>query len=383
MEAGCNQIKKSTGRQVEKEHYLAATGIQESRIKHDLAKSMREEQLAAADYRDRGKYASESGDHKIGQLYEHIAKEEDLHQQEFKEQGQKLSGQYSTTGEQLPQTKQRYLVITNSGDSKYLKNQTVSEESFDRENDRLKKAGRRLMKGIFLEGYDGGEKKGNGNGETKELPATVRGEPVPDKYRELTPFIDEPLPPGTDFLPAVILEEGERKIDAVLRQLKDGVEGIQDSSQFRLFLTTMSKFHDYSIGNLILIAIQKPAATKVAGFQTWKNLGRWVKKGEGGIAILAPIMPPKPKKEEKAEEEEEVALSPVYFKVVHVFDLGQTEGKPLPEFDVPVLSGEANEELFAKALALAKAQGLEVSFESRPHQDPSIKGQYSPVSHLG
>lgn len=211
----------------------------------------------------------------------------------------------------------------------------------------------------------------------ENIPATNPGEPIPDKYKELTPFIDEPLPPGTDYLvPAVVPEEGERKIDAVLRQLKDGVETIQDSSQFRLFLTTMSKFHDYSIGNLILIAIQRPAATHVAGFQTWKDLGRWVKKGSTGIAILAPVMPPKPKKEEKEDEEEEVPLTPVYFKVVHVFDISQTEGKPLPEFDIPVLTGEANEELFAKALALAKAQGLEINFEPRPQQDPAIKGQY-------
>jgi hypothetical protein len=163
-----------------------------------------------------------------------------------------------------------------------------------------------------------------------------------------------------------------------MRQLKDGVEGIQDSSQFRLFLTTMSKFHEYSVGNLILIAIQKPSATRVAGFNTWKDLGRWVKKGEKGIAILAPVMPPKPKKEEvEEEEEEELALTPVYFKVVHVFDIRQTEGKPLPEFDVPVLTGDANEALFEKAMNLAKSQGLDVSFELRPNQDPSIKGQFS------
>ena len=208
------------------------------------------------------------------------------------------------------------------------------------------------------------------------VPATItQGEPIPDKYKWLIPFIgDEPLPPEADILlPAVEVAEGERKIDAVLRQLADGVESIQGSTQFRLFLTTMAKFHNYSYANQILIALQKPNATRVAGFVTWKDLGRWVKKDERGIAILAPIFPPKPKKE---EAEEELPLTPVYFKVVHVFDVSQTEGKPLPEFEVPVLTGEANEELFAKVFALAKAQGLDVSFESRPHQDPSIKGQY-------
>ncbi len=80
------------------------------------------------------------------------------------------------------------------------------------------------------------------------------------------------------------------------------------------------------------------------------------------------------KKEGDEEKGEEMAPAPVYFKVVYVFDVSQTEGKPLPEFHVPVLTGEANEELFQKALELAKLQGLTVSFEPRPGQDPAIKG---------
>ncbi|GEM_PF-801824 len=208
------------------------------------------------------------------------------------------------------------------------------------------------------------------------------GQPIPTVYRDLTGFISQPPPDQSlAFLPAVVPAEGERKIDAVLKQLKDGVEHLQDSNQFRLFLTTMSKFHDYSIGNLILIALQKPDATRVAGFHTWKDLGRWVKQGEKGIAILAPIMPRRPKKEKREDGEEdaaaEIAPSPVYFKVVHVFDVSQTEGKPLPEFEAPVLTGEANEELFARAVNLGRAQGLEISFESRPDLDPDLKGSYS------
>jgi hypothetical protein len=65
-----------------------------------------------------------------------------------------------------------------------------------------------------------------------------------------------------------------------------------------------------------------------------------------------------------------------HFKVVYVFALGQTEGKELPEFDIPVLTGEANEELFQKLLEMTKKQGVEVSFESRPDLPPEIKGQY-------
>ena len=220
------------------------------------------------------------------------------------------------------------------------------------------------------------------------------GEPMPIQYRYLAGWISEPLPEyslAVELLPAV--EVGERKIDAVLKQLKDGVESIQQSERFRLFLVTMSKFHDYSIGNQILIMIQKPDAIRVAGFNTWKDLGRWVKRGEKGIAILAPVMPPRPsclkcgtklpkgvrfcpQCGESVEVEEEIGVTPRYFKVVYVFDISQSEGKPLPEFEVPVLTGEANEELFAKVIDLAKAQGLDISFESRPYQDPSIKGQY-------
>ena len=215
-------------------------------------------------------------------------------------------------------------------------------------------------------------------------------ERVPPQYSGLISWISEPLPEyslltAPRFLLAVEAEVKERKIDTVLKQLKDGVETIQQSERFRLFLVTMSKFHDYSIGNQILIMIQKPDATRVAGFNTWKDLGRWVRKGEKGIAILAPVMPPQPKPEEKAPEEEEeteIEPQPIYFKVVYVFDIDQTEGKPLPEFEIPVLTGEANEELFARLLSLMESQSVSVSFEPRPYLTPEIKGQYLPPNQI-
>jgi antirestriction protein ArdC len=184
-----------------------------------------------------------------------------------------------------------------------------------------------------------------------------------------------------DYSFSVEPETRERKIDEVLRQLKSGVDSIQDSDNFREFLLTMSKFHDYSIGNLILIMLQKPEATRVAGYTTWKELGRYVRKGEKGIAILAPCMPPKETRvvepEDEEDEEIQVETRPIYFKVVHVFDVSQTEGKELPEVEVPALIGEADDELYNGVLNLAKLQGLDVSFESRPYQDPAIKGMYS------
>ncbi len=202
----------------------------------------------------------------------------------------------------------------------------------------------------------------------------------PRDYKLLS-WVGAPVP---DYSFAVESPTRERKIDDVLKTLKEGVDGIQQSESFRKFLLTMSKFHDYSIGNLILIMLQKPDATRVAGFSTWKDLYRWVKKGEKGIAILAPCMAPKQKKpvsQENAEtgekeQEEETEIRPIYFKVVYVFDVSQTEGKPLPEFEVPSLTGEANEELFSNVMRLAQAQGIEVSFEVRPDQDPDIKGIY-------
>jgi uncharacterized membrane protein (UPF0127 family) len=205
----------------------------------------------------------------------------------------------------------------------------------------------------------------------------------PGDYK-LISWVGAPVP---DYSFAVEPETKERKIDEVLKRLKEGVDGIQQSDNFRSFLLTMAKFHDYSIGNLILIMLQKPNATRVAGFTTWKHLGRWVKTGEKGIAILAPCMPPKgtkaaPPEESEAEEgeteeeQERGGLRPLYFKVVHVFDVSQTEGKPLPQFEVPSLTGEANETLFARIMRLSKGQGLEVSFEPRPEQDPDIKGMY-------
>ena len=205
--------------------------------------------------------------------------------------------------------------------------------------------------------------------------ASVTCEIVRPQHYDVLTWVGAPLP---DYSFAIEPEVKERKIDEVLKRLKDGVNDIQESDNFKQFLLTMSKFHDYSIGNLILIMVQKPEASHVAGFKTWKDLGRWVKKGEKGIAILAPCMPPKGQKTEpKEDEEEEINVSPIYFKVVHVFDVSQTDGEILPEFEVPALTGEANEELFERIMVVTRVQGLDVSFDSRPHQDPAIKGMYS------
>lgn len=79
---------------------------------------------------------------------------------------------------------------------------------------------------------------------------------------------------------------------------------------------------------------------------------------------------------------EEPLGDPRHFRVVYVFDIAQTEGKPLPEFEVPVLTGEVNEELFSNLLELAEKRGITVGFESRPELPPEIKGQYLPPNRI-
>src|SRR5438093_3150171 len=91
-------------------------------------------------------------------------------------------------------------------------------------------------------------------------------------------------------------------------------------------LKTMAQFHRYSFHNVCLIARQRPDATRVAGFHAWRKLGRFVRKGEKGIAILAPIVGRK-----EAETEDGDSRAVVGFRAAYVFDVAQTDGEPLPE----------------------------------------------------
>jgi antirestriction protein ArdC len=95
------------------------------------------------------------------------------------------------------------------------------------------------------------------------------------------------------------------------------------------YLKAVALFHDYSFGNIMLIAAQRPDATHVAGFQTWKKLGRFVKKGEKGIVIIAPMVF---RAKDEGEGESDRAKGPqLRFRAVYVFDISQTDGEPLPE----------------------------------------------------
>ena len=131
------------------------------------------------------------------------------------------------------------------------------------------------------------------------------------------------------------------------------------------YLGAMAKFHSYSFGNVMLIARQKPDATNVAGLRTWNSLGRFVKRGEKGIFILAPMVGKKRKKEDAAAEADGKTNgeSRLYrFRAVHVFDVSQTEGKDLPALSE--VNGDVSgyrERLFR----FVESQSVELSFSER------------------
>ena len=124
---------------------------------------------------------------------------------------------------------------------------------------------------------------------------------------------------------------GENALEDLKTQLDAG-----HSEALNKFLECLGRFHRYSWLNCLLIATQNPAATRVAGFRKWQELKRSVRKGEKGIAILAPMR--FRKKVEDDEGRAAVAVGLRGFKVVHVFDVSQTEGEDLPEF--PHISGD-------------------------------------------
>jgi antirestriction protein ArdC len=116
--------------------------------------------------------------------------------------------------------------------------------------------------------------------------------------------------------------------DEALGRLATALEQGQ-SDALKTYLATMSRFHKYSWGNVLLIATQKPNASHVAGFQTWRKLNRFVRKGETGIAIFAPIVV---KKRNEGEESEDEQTRLFGFRTAYVFDESQTDGEPLPPF---------------------------------------------------
>lgn len=114
---------------------------------------------------------------------------------------------------------------------------------------------------------------------------------------------------------------------AALKDLAEALERGMSDTLVR-YLAAQARFHRYSFGNVLMILAQRPDATRVAGFHTWRTFGRTVKRGEKGIAIFAPM---RVKRRAETDDDERAGETTLRFRVVHVFDVAQTEGEPLPE----------------------------------------------------
>jgi antirestriction protein ArdC len=147
-------------------------------------------------------------------------------------------------------------------------------------------------------------------------------------------------------------------VRALIEQLEQG-----QSEGLTAYLTAMGRFHNYSFGNILEIARQKPNATRVAGLHAWNQLGRKVKKGERGIRILAPVIGVHHKKDGEAEKGNRDQNQTILFgfRSAYVFDVSQTEGKDLPELSERVTGdvGESRKRLVDFILA----QGIQLEFK--------------------
>lgn len=173
-------------------------------------------------------------------------------------------------------------------------------------------------------------------------------------------------------------------------QLEKSIQDFMESEKYKTFLSSMAKFHNYSLNNQILIAVQKPDSTLCAGYTTWQKQNRYVKKGEKGIRIICPA----PYKKEylkdvidkttgkpellpdgKAKQEIVQKVIP-FFKVGYVYDISQTEGQPLPEI-ADILEGDLGEGLKSLKEAMLQVSPVPVRFQPI---DGEANGFYSPTA---
>src|ERR671918_432133 len=156
-------------------------------------------------------------------------------------------------------------------------------------------------------------------------------------------------------------ENRNDKLRAAYDKLQQAVAEIASGDDWKRMLNVASKFHRYSFNNHLMIFLQRPDATVVAGFNRWESLGRFVKKGEKGIAIFAPC---KYKTKIETDDGEEKSLQPIRgFRVVHVFDISQTEGDELPDLDAvrpKLLDADAPEGIWDALVCQAGAAGFDV-----------------------
>jgi hypothetical protein len=147
-------------------------------------------------------------------------------------------------------------------------------------------------------------------------------------------------------------------VQYLIEQLEAGY-----SEALTAYLNAMVHFHNYSFGNVLAIARQNPQATNVAGMWTWNQLGRRVKRGEKGIAILAPMIAAKRKREtQSGDESKDSRPALLGFRRVHVWDESQTEGAPLPQLEK--VTGEAGTYL-DRLREYVIAQGIALEYDER------------------
>ncbi len=167
------------------------------------------------------------------------------------------------------------------------------------------------------------------------------------------------------------VEQAKQIVSKAIEELSQSLER-GHSETLRTYLAAIGQFHRYSLRNVMLIASQKPTASHVAGFHTWHKLGRFVKKGEKGILILAPIVRPKSQSVEHPETDE--SSTAVGFRAAYVFDISQTDGQELPE--IGNVNGDPREYRERLAQFVAK-QGiaLEYSDDIAPARGTSSGGR--------
>ena len=178
------------------------------------------------------------------------------------------------------------------------------------------------------------------------------------------------------------------QLKEITERLEQGVKDIFTSEMYTKYLLTMSKFHNYSFNNTLLIAMQRPDATLVAGYNAWKNkFNRYVKKGEKGIQIIAPA--PVKEREEREKTDKDTGLTVLNengepeievverviprFRVTTVFDYAQTDGEPLPTLEVNELTARVKDYTLLKE-AIEQVSPVPIRFGEI---EGSAKGYYS------
>jgi hypothetical protein len=174
----------------------------------------------------------------------------------------------------------------------------------------------------------------------------------------------------------------QAKLGAAHQQLVEAVETLTSSDDWRRYLGVMSRFHSYSATNCLMIAFQRPDATRVAGYRTWTTFGRQVQKGAKGIAIWAPVT----RKVETAEDEadSDAVRRCVGFRLAYVFDVADTEGDPLPESPAParLLAGEAPAGMWDALAAQVLAAGYRIELVEALAHSPGANGTTNPNDML-